>query len=285
MSAPSIFSQLPVELVRDVFELAAHTHRPTACALSLVCSHSRAWIEPVLYRTVVLESARALRAFSSTLALKPASFDRIHHLGIVAPGPFPSIHDVLSACAGVSSLACGFSLASYAKQYPTSTPAFAAREQHLLGQSCRDGWDDAFLSAPATHLRIHLGPDNWDELSSARLRPLSHLTHLAVIFPVTAHAPPPESIYSMLLTLLDDLPLHVLLVQALGGARAAPLIEHLEREAQDRGEPRLVAEGAPLSAVRQWEDASRGGLGVWERADERVASRRRADALSRENPV
>ena len=67
MDAPFVFSNLPVELVRDIFEHAAVSDRATARNLALVSSAVRHWTDPILYHTVVLSSARTLRAFVAVL--------------------------------------------------------------------------------------------------------------------------------------------------------------------------------------------------------------------------
>jgi hypothetical protein len=72
-------------------------------------------------------------------------------------------------------------------------------------------------------------------------------------------------------------------VLQVGGAprRRREALEALGALVERCGECRVVVEGAPLSAVRQWEDAARGAApGVWERAEQEVARRVAAKAAA-----
>ncbi|KAH8080268.1 hypothetical protein BXZ70DRAFT_901506 [Cristinia sonorae] len=159
----SVFTSLPAELICEILEHAAFRDNTTALVLSLLSSWVRRLVEPLLYHTVVLSSARSLQAFLATLTLKPASFARrrVKHLGVFAMGPEQAILDVLEACQGVSSLACAFFLPGCKPTTPmTMLPALAETqthpEQHLLGMACRDGWDTAVIGRSVSHLRVHL---------------------------------------------------------------------------------------------------------------------------------
>ncbi|KAI0675217.1 hypothetical protein C8Q78DRAFT_965094 [Trametes maxima] len=306
MSAPFVFSNLPVELVRDVFEHAAHSDRTTARNLTLVSSSVKHWTDPILYDTVVLSTARSLRAFVAAIANKPSEFvhSRVRNLGIFTPGPMQSIDCVLSACGGVQSLACGFSLPSY--MHAQGAQAVQAlkqpREQHLLGVACRDGWDASLVGPTVTHLRIHLAsfdssrPEAPFAFTSAsaqeagwdRLKALPFLTHLAIVYRPSGSTPP-AAIIPHLARLLpphadsehDDCiqSLQLILVQVAGAKKdasfAGEAIKSLNAAALSAGGPalRIVAEAAPSSAARQWEDSVRGGQGVWERAETAVRKR------------
>ena len=328
MDAPFVFSNLPVELVRDIFEHAAVSDRATARNLALVSSAVRHWTDPILYHTVVLSSARTLRAFVAAIANKPAAFvaASVHNLGIFAPGPTQSIDRVLAACGGVRSLACGFSVPAYHRAHGSrALQALAVpREQHFLGSACRDGWDAALVGPTVTHLRLHLAafdasrPDcpfafatasgGEGEVGWARLAALPALTHLAVVYRPSGETPP-AAIVPHLARLLarnngggggggagdkdrDDrfasvglspagsLPaLELVLVQVAGAKKdasfAAEAVAAVNAAAVAAGGAalRVVAEHAPLSPARQWEDAVRGGRGVWDDAARAVCAR------------
>ncbi|KAI0930427.1 hypothetical protein AcW1_009123 [Taiwanofungus camphoratus] len=309
ISLPIIFSNLPTELLRDIFEHAAQSDPATARKLTLVSSAVRHWTDPILYNTVILSSAKSLRSFLAAIAKKPSDFvrTRVKHLGIFALGPVQTIDRILNACRGVQSLACGFHLPGYKQMLGCGTlqALKGSREQHLLGLSCRDGWDTALVGPSVTHLRIHvtsyntghpdaplglaLGADEsgWDHLEG-----LSALTHLAIVYRCSASIPP-TSILSALRRLLS-LPqtasananpprLELILVQVLGSIRYTsqtdPVVHAINCAAVAAGGPalRIVAESAPGSVVRQWEKAARGGPGVWEGAERVVKSRLAAD--------
>ncbi|KZT72076.1 hypothetical protein DAEQUDRAFT_723243 [Daedalea quercina L-15889] len=307
-----VFSNLPAELLRDIFEHAAASDPATARTLSLVSSAIRHWTEHFLYHTVVLSSSRSLRSFLAAISTKPAEFvrTRVKHLGIFAVGPVQSIDRVLHACRGVDSLACGFNLPGY-KQVQGCGALQAlrgSREQHLLGLSCRDGWDTTVIAPSVTHLRIHVtsfntgdpfpfpsGAGNPSEPGWERFAELSSLTHLAIIY---RHSPctPPNEVFAALQQLLalrettsEDTKaprLELILVQVIGGlvasSTARGAVDAINAAAIQTGGPslRIAAECAPTSVVRQWEAAVRGGPGIWEGAEEIVTKRLAAAAAA-----
>lgn len=310
-TGPCIFAMLPTELIRDIFELAA-ADRATALALARVSSFVRRWTEPVLYHTVVLSSARDLRAFCAAIASKSAEFvsTRVKHLGIFALGPIQSIDRVIHACRGVESLACGFSLPVYKQMQGSDVmqALTASREQHLLGLSCRDGWDASLIGPSVTHLRVHItslagtsgwpfafgspDPSHWDRLAS-----LSTLTHLAIVYrpspslPAASLFPSLQSLMSPDSTKKEVPRLQLILVQILGSAHktrtpastiADETIAALNEAAEKAGGPalRIVAESAPLSAALQWEMSVRDGPTIWESA-EAVVNERLAKAKTK----
>ncbi|KAI0374124.1 hypothetical protein BV20DRAFT_962101 [Pilatotrama ljubarskyi] len=309
MAAPFVFSNLPVELVRDILEHAAHSDRATARNLTLVSSAVRRWTDPILYDTVVLATARSLRAFVAAIANKPADFMStcVRNLGIFTLGPVQSINRVLTACAGVQSLACGFSLPSYIQSQGTQAVQALKqpREQHLLGIACRDGWDASLVGSTVTHLRIHLtsfdssrpespfafGGTPGQESGWDRLKALPSLSHLAIVYRPTGSTPP-AAIIPHLSRLLpsqsnadseDCLPsLELVLIQVVGAKKDAAFadetVKALNAAAESAAGParRIVAELAPSSAARQWEESVRGGQGVWANAEATV--RKRLDA-------
>lgn len=57
---------LPDDILRTVFEYAA-VDLDTACALVLVASHVRTWVEPILYSRVRLEGVEAIGLFARTV--------------------------------------------------------------------------------------------------------------------------------------------------------------------------------------------------------------------------
>ncbi|OJT06344.1 hypothetical protein TRAPUB_2806 [Trametes pubescens] len=311
MTTPFVFSNLPVELVRDILEHAAHSDRATARNLTLVSSAVKQWTDPILYDTVVLSTARSLRAFIAAIANKPSEFvrTRVRNLGIFTLGPVQSIDRVLAACGGVQSLACGFSLPSYLQSQGTEAVQALRqpREQHLLGAACRDGWDAALVGPTVTHLRIHLAafdssrPESpfafantpFHEAGWDRLHALPALSHLAIVYRPSGSTPP-TAIIPHLTRLLPPpahgnedvcLPaLQLVLIQVVGAKKdaafAAETVKALNRAVEAAAGPalRIVAELAPSSAARQWEESVRGGRGVWEDAEDAVRTRLTAAA-------
>lgn len=303
MATPFVFSNLPVELVRDILEHAALSDRATARHLTLVSSAVRHWADPILYNTVVLSSTRALRAFLAAIANKCTEFIRtcVHNLGIFTIGPIQSIDRVLNACAGVKTLACGFSLPSYKQAHgPAALQALTQpREQHLLGVACRDGWDASLVSSTVTHLRLHLTsfdssrPDcpflfsagANDQTGWVRLKALPSLTHLAIIYRPSGTTAP-SSIIPHLARLFpagneeEGLPvLQLVLVQVVGTKKDASFSEEAVKELNaaavctGASALRIVTEHAPMSAAKQWEDTVRVGDNIWQGAEALVQVR------------
>ncbi|KAJ7017167.1 hypothetical protein C8F04DRAFT_1157365 [Mycena alexandri] len=181
---------LPVELEREIFELAASTDVGTALRLATVARRVQAWVEPIIYSRVVVahapevdriaQQSRAILAgriarvhaskktpkeaqiprFIRTIPLRPASFFSRHvkslHVGNLTE---PELVAALSACTGISEL--GWWSA-------TVDPAVAAalHSLRLLRLSVDHSFDFARLTTP------HL---------------LSTLTHLDLVFHNSSH--------------------------------------------------------------------------------------------------
>ncbi|KAJ6546612.1 hypothetical protein B0H10DRAFT_2130982 [Mycena sp. CBHHK59/15] len=98
---------LPVELERDIFELAAWLHPETIQTLILVAKRVCIWIEPLLYHVVLLrgggDSERLLRMMDS----KPPEFLREHvrHLALSSTISRSDVKRILSMCTNITDLA------------------------------------------------------------------------------------------------------------------------------------------------------------------------------------
>ncbi len=294
ITTPSVFAWLPTELLRVIFEVAAICDRKAALKLILVSSWVRHWIEPLLFHTVILYSARSLRAFILALSSKPPSFPKAHvkHLGIFALGPIQSIDHILDVCKGVNSLACGFSLPGFKEQQGCGTIQrfHRLKEQHLLGISCRDGWDTSLVGSSVTHLRIHLSsfPGSVfppalspNEADWQGLGHLTALTHLAVVYrppqssSITATIPRLQRLLN-LSTGLDGPRIHLILIQVVESPLVKPsAVDMLNEVITQAGYPlvRIVAERAPVSSMVQWEQVSGEGKTIWDGAEEVLKSR------------
>lgn len=80
---PFIFATFPTEIVRLVFEASLtpglraadeQQRQRTAYAYCLISKDVRAWVEPLLYEKVVLESRDQVTSFLRVLEIKPATF-------------------------------------------------------------------------------------------------------------------------------------------------------------------------------------------------------------------
>jgi len=71
MPDESPLALLPVELIRDILEIAARSHSPTAATLERVSQIVRQWIGPIRYHTVDLHTASAFIGFVEMLRSVP----------------------------------------------------------------------------------------------------------------------------------------------------------------------------------------------------------------------
>ncbi|KAJ7175005.1 hypothetical protein C8R43DRAFT_1119035 [Mycena crocata] len=169
---------LPVELEREIFEMAARSRVQTIPTLMLVASRVKIWVEPLLYRTLFVSNDRAARqipalpweTFQSIARQKPAILLRcsVRHIFLDIPDGVPS-QDVIwlfTACSHIENMCI------------TGSPSSQLR-QHLSGH------------VPLPLKRLYCDLHDFF-LSSSQMNfthPLfSHLTHLFHF-----GRPPPES--------------------------------------------------------------------------------------------
>ncbi|KAJ7487113.1 hypothetical protein FB451DRAFT_1026600, partial [Mycena latifolia] len=113
------FPLLPLELERVIFEFAALSHPRTMMTLLLVASRVKLWIEPLLYRVLIVgvqpqwQANRTLRrrltcpAFLDVLRSKPASFVHDNVRNILFRRREISLNEAaqaLSKCTGTTNL-------------------------------------------------------------------------------------------------------------------------------------------------------------------------------------
>ncbi|KAJ6574532.1 hypothetical protein B0H19DRAFT_604764 [Mycena capillaripes] len=109
---------LPPELERQIFEICAHARPVSIPRLMLVAWRVKEWLEPLLYRTIVIEEAPSILSMQelpritietmlAVIQSKPAAFfrDRVRHLYL---REVPTvIESVLSACTGLENVWLG----------------------------------------------------------------------------------------------------------------------------------------------------------------------------------
>lgn len=71
MPNASLLARLPVEIIRDILEIAAWSDQATAAMLDRVSRTVRNWIGPILYHTVILHSPDAFIGFLELLRVVP----------------------------------------------------------------------------------------------------------------------------------------------------------------------------------------------------------------------
>ncbi|KAJ7872695.1 hypothetical protein B0H13DRAFT_2059132 [Mycena leptocephala] len=191
-------SLLPVELERDLFELAAFLHPECMLALVLVARRVKIWIKPMLYETISVHqkeyrrqfSRRPLRAVAELIISQPAAL-RYHtrHLCLVNVRMSNRVVDLLSRCGVLDNLA-------FIKTYLGSAALLP-----ILGL-CRFGsfqlfpWPNPFdgghsLFSQITHLGIldkQVQVDDWRTWSGlAQIPRLTHLSALSYMSESVSH--------------------------------------------------------------------------------------------------
>ncbi|KAL1748778.1 hypothetical protein HDZ31DRAFT_28929 [Schizophyllum fasciatum] len=304
------FPHMPTEILRDIVDVAAASSPRTAAALALTASHVREWVLPMMYHTVVLSTSPSIIKFLAAISAthlphtsrlrprRPLS-DLVRNLAILALGPVDSIVSVIERCRRVQNRACGFSLAGYKQRTaPLESDAdadavartrLAAREQHFLGLSCRDGFHPALIAPSTTHLQLQLLPQT-AHLLSGLPEHVPALTHLAVSLSASTPAASLPQLLPELMRLLRGCgTLQVLMLQVAGFGHVK-LTDALEEwRAGTAQDDRVVVCAAPISLVRQWTDTNGFAVGgLWRKAERVVRERqekRRKEAEEREKRV
>lgn len=96
-------SDLPQDLVRIILEQAAMMCPKTAIALILVSRQVHAWVEHILYHTVVLRTSHSIDLFRVPFNSKPRSFFAQHVQNLFINGKYGM--DIILACTNVKRLA------------------------------------------------------------------------------------------------------------------------------------------------------------------------------------
>ncbi|KAJ7461204.1 hypothetical protein FB451DRAFT_1096140 [Mycena latifolia] len=186
MKAPST-PAFPLELERQIFEICALSLPISMANLMLVAWRVKAWMEPLLYRTITIsqdDSKGRWPVFTSQTLLssmktRPASFfkDAVHNL-CLHDGFRDALAEILSVCTGVENLWVTGVKADM-------LPSFAA----LLLKQLHGPIDPYFTAFPLdhpffsqiTHLELFDFPD--DNSIVSRLPLIPNLTHLAFYDP------------------------------------------------------------------------------------------------------
>ncbi|THV04774.1 hypothetical protein K435DRAFT_648876 [Dendrothele bispora CBS 962.96] len=164
MSSPPFeafrIQDLPVELGRDILEIAARTHHRNALNLALVSRQISEWIRPVIYEMVTLGSSDAI-LFIRTMDSTPASFfaRNVRVLCLTVSTRPADAFRILQTCTGVTSLACWVDFHRVAPRVPFQVP---------------------LAQLPLRRLSVEIG--QFMELPLPHCLWLTTLTHLNLIF-------------------------------------------------------------------------------------------------------
>ncbi|EJD42402.1 hypothetical protein AURDEDRAFT_115044 [Auricularia subglabra TFB-10046 SS5] len=144
--------RLPNELVRDIIEYSFSGSTEELARLCLVSSAVRAWVQPVLYRTVFLGSRSQVDSF--VLACSTSrSGEHTSSLSLTPPGPEPALAqgkvDRLLQC--VSNLK---NLRIWASGLPYVTGTYNASHLYISGTIHHSYWQRSVVAPHVTHLFI-----------------------------------------------------------------------------------------------------------------------------------
>lgn len=152
--------ELPVELLRDIFELAARNYAAANLAgcvrLLLVCRAAYTWVLPIQYKTLCIDERSQDSVFSLAANKPPDFFAPVQHLMLLWAIPPPKLQKNF--------------LASF--QHVDSV-ATHGRGLHFLSQA-------GAFSPSRLFIVTMLDPDMW----SQHARALRSVTHLRVMFRV-----------------------------------------------------------------------------------------------------
>ncbi|KAJ7751755.1 hypothetical protein DFH07DRAFT_826046 [Mycena maculata] len=277
MTHPSPSPILPPELEKEIFEIAASSRPLSIPRLMLVAWRVKTWVEPLLYRVIVLggrdfdmpyhlDGKRGYpfeddEEFSLIQSI-PISVlrDSVRHL-LLGNMPVPVTEFILSGCSGVE----GFFYSNGHRHHPSLLDILGALSLKRLNCELNtdifesvahvDFWHPLF--SHITHLELFdemhvVDADIWSNLAL-----VPHLTHLRLWSP------------SLALTLIKTCTsLRVLMVVGRPVHREVSEAE-LRELAQD---PRFVQMGY-LQVVKDWQMGALTGVDCWSRAEDFIAKR------------
>ncbi|KAJ7239029.1 hypothetical protein B0H12DRAFT_85559 [Mycena haematopus] len=175
--AMTIEPRLPPDLERTIFELAAHKDTQTALRIILVAHRCRSWIEPILYRSVVVsQSSWSFPLFLRTLDARPHmldGFEKFRSTPICCQTTLQSLVSCLHA-----PLSSAHRPLVRADVVPGFVPAAVDKIVHNL--DIIDGLAEvAYFHHPAfaqlTHLHVLDAPQRWPHVPFSALPALTHL--------------------------------------------------------------------------------------------------------------
>ncbi|KAJ6520386.1 hypothetical protein C8R45DRAFT_59175 [Mycena sanguinolenta] len=246
-------SDLPVELQREIFELAVRSNHKDAALklnLSLVAHHVHCWVDTVFYETVTILSHASGTKFVKIIDSKPPGFfGRVVKSLLMMSVRASSCARILSTCTGIQSLAW------WVGEDPTLALSVTVSQlplQRLVLASKYLTFFTAALPPPiwlATLTHLETGVSSDADLKELRLFP--RLTHVALYGPQDHCAQ----------MVVDNCPsLRILVIipgrHAPAAASAVSLVD-----------PRIVIEPDSDEFVDDWEAAQFGLPNLWTRVE------------------
>ncbi|KAJ6476353.1 hypothetical protein C8R45DRAFT_377588 [Mycena sanguinolenta] len=268
---------LPPELEREIFEVAAGLDFNTIPSLLRVARHVLEWVEPFLYRVVVINDSAKAEAYHLTLLLKPHLLaNNLQHLFLAgftcfSRWPEKDVHVLLQLCAPRL-----LSLAVFAPlQQQRLIPSFSHITQLRRWAGILEDFDfasrgysakrilPAFLTV--THMDIFdYFTDENEEVICAGLEALPCLTHLCL-----SGSPLTETLGLIPRILAQCVHLRVLVLKKRPREEIAGDLPTVD--------VRFVISTRDSKNEIDWEVGARGGTDFWAAADEFVARKRRGE--------
>ncbi|KAJ7437783.1 hypothetical protein B0H11DRAFT_2206404 [Mycena galericulata] len=192
MDIPYTFS-FPEDLERLIFEQAASDDRTTACRLALAARRVQSWIEPIIYRSIILSSATS------------APFANLYNsYGL---SRVENMMTILSLCQGVTDVCLRLSPAKdisgvlFDDVHPLDSPIgnLRPRRLHTLLTTLLHGFPPEFDRPFYSNITHLIMVDDWSQWKEWRdLCNIPHLSHLMIEFSLDPDDPLEEVAQSVI---------------------------------------------------------------------------------------
>ncbi|KAF8216922.1 hypothetical protein K438DRAFT_1798028 [Mycena galopus ATCC 62051] len=269
MTTISLGFSFPPELEREIFETTAACFPGFIPTLLRVCRRSQIWIEPLLYRVVIISSTRSNSPLLlSALASKTPTFlqTAVRHILIHDYDDSDTPDSLLAKCSGIVSLSTDGKL-------DPERMKMRLQKLALTVPSEKSTWNLAGFTHPLlvsiTHLDLYQGdtwgPGTWRDWSGLASLPV--LTHLALSESIATH------IISQVVVECPRLVVIAIVTYPWERDSARSLTENLTFI-----DLRVVVLSMSIGYAADWEMGARGGNDFWARA-EAFLQRKRAGEI------
>ncbi|KAJ7042262.1 hypothetical protein C8F04DRAFT_97522 [Mycena alexandri] len=256
--------RLPLELERDIFEIAALSFRSSIPAYLQVAHRIHEWIEPILYNTLMVQRLKDPKLTESTPTpadCRTAEFlaSNVHRLNIYGPFPHEQLHTLLDACKSTRDLALWVpfpppNLLPFLQAMPLER--LSVDVAYLFGGPLPMNFAHPAFAA-LTHLDVQNAVfDDWRFYTElARAPALTHLSFRDKFHP----------------RVLRGALAHCAKLRALGviWSPRRSAVDVKEGEVVDARFFMVVCE----DALEEWEVGARGGRDIWARAEPFIAKK------------
>ncbi|KAJ7646566.1 hypothetical protein FB45DRAFT_998050 [Roridomyces roridus] len=269
---------LPYELEREIFELAARAYPKDAPSLALVASYVQEWVEAAIYEIIVLGSCcpQKLELFFRTFSSRPTAFfaKNVRVLHLTAGVSHTQARKLLAVCTNLSSLTCWANPLGSGEEFSASL-AVTSPNLRRLSINVASLWSPGapgpnfthpFL-ARLTHLEL-VNPPTWFDWSPLLDGcSLPNLTHLAFGDLTAAHSP--TMIDFFVAALASDIPRFEMLIAVSRNVVFLNALEKAELIGPDSGresERRFVCLPCyyyPFKPSEYWKGVARREVQFW----------------------